>query len=67
MEILEAMEPDKREVFALMELEQLSAPAVAEMIGVPLNTVYSRLRLARARFEQALARLAATELREVTP
>ncbi|MBL8620595.1 MAG: sigma-70 family RNA polymerase sigma factor [Myxococcales bacterium] len=67
MEILEAMEPDKREVFALMELEQLSAPVVAEMIGVPLNTVYSRLRLARARFEQALARLAATELREVTP
>ncbi len=67
MEILDAMEPEKREVFALMELEQLSAPAVAALIGVPLNTVYSRLRLARARFDQALARLAATELREVTP
>ncbi|MBK9031259.1 MAG: sigma-70 family RNA polymerase sigma factor [Myxococcales bacterium] len=67
MEILDAMDPDKREVFALMELEQLSAPTVAELIGVPLNTVYSRLRLARARFEQALARLAAVGVREVTP
>lgn len=67
MEILETMDPDKREVFALMELEQLSAPAVAEMIGVPLNTVYSRLRLARQRFEQAVARIAATNLREVAP
>jgi RNA polymerase sigma-70 factor, ECF subfamily len=67
MEILEAMEPDKREVFALMELEQLSAPVVAEMIGIPLNTVYSRLRLARARFEQALDRRAAIGVREVAP
>jgi RNA polymerase sigma-70 factor (ECF subfamily) len=67
MEILDAMEPEKREVFALMELEQQSAPTVAELLGVPLNTVYSRLRLARARFEQALARRSATGLREVTP
>lgn len=65
MEILDAMEPEKREVFALMELEQLSAPAVAELLGVPLNTVYSRLRLARVRFDQAVARLAAIDAREV--
>jgi RNA polymerase sigma-70 factor (ECF subfamily) len=67
MEILDAMEPEKREVFALMELEQLSAPAVAELLGVPLNTVYSRLRLARVRFDQAVARLAAIDAREVSP
>lgn len=65
--ILDEMEPEKREVFALMEVEQLSAPAVAELLGVPLNTVYSRLRLARARFEQALARRAATSAREEQP
>jgi len=67
IEILDEMEPEKREVFALMEVEQLSAPAVAELLGVPLNTVYSRLRLARARFEQALARRAAISAREEQP
>lgn len=67
LDILDEMDPDKREVFALMELEQLSAPAVAELLGVPLNTIYSRLRLARARFEQALARRAAISAREEQP
>jgi RNA polymerase sigma-70 factor (ECF subfamily) len=54
--ILDELDDDKREVFALCELEQLTAPAVAELLGIPLNTVYSRLRLARQRFEAALAR-----------
>lgn len=67
LEILDEMEPEKREVFALMEVEQLSAPEVAELLGVPLNTIYSRLRLARARFEQALARRAAISAREEKP
>lgn len=67
LEILDEMDAEKREVFALMELEQMSAPAVAELLGVPLNTVYSRLRLARARFEQALARRAAVTAREEQP
>ena len=40
----------------VMELEQLPAPVVAELLGIPVNTAYSRLRLARARFEAALAR-----------
>jgi len=54
--ILDELDDDKREVFALMELEQLTAPAVATLLGIPLNTVYSRLRLARQRFDAALAR-----------
>ena len=54
--ILDELDDDKREVFALCELEQLTAPAVAELLGIPLNTVYSRLRGARQRFEAALAR-----------
>jgi RNA polymerase sigma-70 factor (ECF subfamily) len=56
LELLDELDDDKREVFALCELEQLTAPAVAELLGIPLNTVYSRLRLARQRFEAALAR-----------
>ncbi|MCE9577986.1 MAG: sigma-70 family RNA polymerase sigma factor [Deltaproteobacteria bacterium] len=55
-EILAELDDDRREVFVLMEVEQLSAPDVAQVLGVPLNTVYSRLRIARQRFEAALAR-----------
>ncbi|MFN0246931.1 MAG: RNA polymerase sigma factor [Kofleriaceae bacterium] len=54
MSILEAMDEDKRIVFALVELEQLSVPEVARMLDINLNTAYSRLRLARAAFEAAV-------------
>jgi RNA polymerase sigma-70 factor (ECF subfamily) len=37
-------------------LEDLSAPDVAQILQVKLNTVYSRLRLARADFRAALER-----------
>jgi RNA polymerase sigma-70 factor (ECF subfamily) len=48
---LEELPAPQREVFVLAELELESAPDIASALGVPLNTVYSRLRLARARFE----------------
>ena len=54
MGILEKMDEDKRIVFALVELEQLSVPEVAKMLDLNLNTTYSRLRLARAAFEVAV-------------
>ena len=44
----------KREVFVLGVLEGLSIPEVAEALGVPLNTAYTRLRRARAEFRRAL-------------
>jgi len=53
---LEGLDDDRREVFVLVELEQLSAPEIAALLGVPLNTVYSRLRLARLEFSKAVAR-----------
>ena len=40
----------------LTELEYLTAPEIAEATGAKLNTVYSRLRSARALFERALKR-----------
>ena len=52
--ILEALEPDRRDVFVLVELEQLTVPEIAEILGEKPNTVYTRLRLARADFEAAL-------------
>jgi RNA polymerase sigma-70 factor (ECF subfamily) len=48
--------PLKREVFVLAELEEMTMPEIAEAIGVPLNTAYSRLRVARQEFNDALAR-----------
>lgn len=61
MQFLEGVSAEKRDVFVLCVLEELSAPEVAEILGVKLNTVYSRLRLARADFRAALERIAARE------
>jgi RNA polymerase sigma-70 factor (ECF subfamily) len=47
---LDRMDDDKRIVFALVELEQLAVPDVAQMLDINVNTAYSRLRLARAEF-----------------
>jgi RNA polymerase sigma-70 factor, ECF subfamily len=55
-ELLDALDDDKRAVFVLAELEQMSAPEIAEALGIPLNTAYSRLRLAREQFAAAAAR-----------
>ena len=52
--ILDRIDEDKRIVFALVELEQLSVPEVARLLDLKLNTAYSRLRLARAAFEAAV-------------
>lgn len=52
--ILQQLDEDKRIVFALVELEQLSVPEVARMLDLNLNTAYSRLRLARHAFELAV-------------
>jgi RNA polymerase sigma-70 factor, ECF subfamily len=46
--VLDAMKDEHREVFVLMELEQIEARDVGEHLGLNRNTVYSRLRAARA-------------------
>lgn len=56
LKVLDTLDDDKREIFVLAELEQLPIPRVAELLGLKLNTAYSRLRLARAAFETALKR-----------
>jgi RNA polymerase sigma-70 factor, ECF subfamily len=55
-EILDGLEEDKREVLVMADLEQMPVPEVAEVLGANVNTVYSRLRTARAEVEQAIAR-----------
>lgn len=54
---LERMSELLREVFVLVEIEELSAPEIAEILGVPLNTVYSRTRLARQQFRTHISQL----------
>jgi RNA polymerase sigma-70 factor (ECF subfamily) len=56
---LAALDAEKREAFVLGCVEQRSAPEIAELTGVPLNTVYSRLRAARRLFAAEIARLEA--------
>lgn len=58
---LNELSHERRAAFVMAELEQLSAPEIAEATGLPLNTVYSRLRLARRDFEAVLKRLRARE------
>lgn len=53
---LETLSDEQREVFVLSRIEQMSAPEIAEIASVPLNTVYSRLRAARLAFEAEVAR-----------
>lgn len=54
--ILDEIDPDKRAVFVMFEVEGLECDAIAEMTGVPVGTVHSRLHHARKAFERSLAR-----------
>jgi RNA polymerase sigma-70 factor (ECF subfamily) len=49
--------PDKlRDAFVLFELEELNASEVAQVLGVPVGTVASRVRRAREHVRKNLAR-----------
>jgi RNA polymerase sigma-70 factor (ECF subfamily) len=51
----------QRLVFVLFELEDLSGSEIAELLGISLGTVRSRLRLAREVFTREVKRLSAHE------
>jgi len=51
---LDLLSEATRPVFILAELEQMTAPEIAQALSLNLNTVYSRLRLARQAFENAV-------------
>lgn len=56
---LAALEFERRVVLVMHDLEGFAAPEIAEQTGANLNTVYSRIRLAREDFKGAVARLRA--------
>jgi len=59
--LLDQLTEERRVIYVMAELEDFSAPEIAETLGITLNTVYSRLRLARRDFEGALRRLRAQQ------
>jgi len=61
MRALHQLDLDRRAVLVLHEWEEQPIPAVAETLEIPLNTAYSRLRLAREDLAAAVKRLAARE------
>jgi RNA polymerase sigma-70 factor (ECF subfamily) len=40
----------------LAQLEEMTVPEIAELLGANVNTVYARLRTARREFDAAYAR-----------
>ena len=55
-QLLAEMDEDKRAVFVMAELEEMSAPEIAEALRMNPNTVYTRLRAARRCLNEALRR-----------
>ncbi len=50
--LLARIDAEQRQAFEMSELLGMSGPEIAGELGVPLNTVYSRVRLARRRLER---------------
>jgi RNA polymerase sigma-70 factor (ECF subfamily) len=55
-EALWSLDEDKRAVFVLYELEQFTMNEVAEAVGCPLQTAYSRLHAAREKVDAVIQR-----------
>jgi RNA polymerase sigma-70 factor (ECF subfamily) len=57
LEALRSLDLDRRAVLIMHDLDEVPIPEIAEMLGIPLNTAYSRLRLAREQLAAAAMRL----------
>ena len=54
---LRAVAEERRPVFVMHDIDAISMPDITTALRIPLNTGYSRLRLARAEFAAAVQRL----------
>lgn len=59
--VLDAMPVELRLVFVLFEIEEMKATEIAEMLGVPVGTVSSRLRRGREAFQAIVRRMQAAQ------
>ncbi len=62
--ILDSMPLKYRVVFVMVDVEGLSTEEIAETLGAPVGTIYSRLHRARHHFERALGRLGPSRIEQ---
>ena len=55
--VLDALKPERRVVFVMFEIESIGCAEIAEQLGLPLGTVFSRLSAARTDFSKAALKL----------
>jgi RNA polymerase sigma-70 factor (ECF subfamily) len=55
LSVLDELDEDKRAAFVLYEIEELTIKEIAQVIGCPLQTAYSRLQGARQHVRNAFA------------
>lgn len=65
--LLAKLRPERRATFLLFEVEGASCEEIAELTGVPVGTVYSRLHSARKQVAEAAARLRRSGKWETVP
>ena len=58
---LDTLDLDRRAVLVLHDVDEVPVPEIAAALGIPLNTAYSRLRLAREALSAAVTRLRARQ------
>lgn len=59
--ILDEMDDERREIFVMAELQQMTMPDIADLAGINVNTAHARLRAARQMFEAAVTRYRARD------
>lgn len=57
LRVFDELDFERRAILIMHDLEEQAVPEIARAFGIPLNTAYSRLRLARRDFESALRRI----------
>lgn len=58
---LASLSLEKRAVIVMHDIDEVPVTQVADALEIPLNTAYSRLRLARAEINKAVRRLTAAD------
>jgi RNA polymerase sigma-70 factor (ECF subfamily) len=56
-QVLNSLNLEQRAVFVLFEIEEFNCEEIAQLLEIPLGTVYSRLRLGRVAFHRALRQI----------
>jgi RNA polymerase sigma-70 factor (ECF subfamily) len=62
---IDELDDDKRELFVLAELEEMTGKEIARALGQNQNTVYSRLRMVRLDFEKTAMRARLQDARRI--